>query len=287
MSASAVAAPVIDAPVTIMVAPNGARRTKADHANLPMTIAEIASEVARCAEAGASAAHVHVRDSDGVHILNADLYRDVTAAIAREAGSEIVVQATTEAVGHYKPHEQIAMVRDLKPRAVSVGLREVLPDEDAVTAAAEFYAWCHAEEIAVQHILYDAADLHGFLEFVRRGVIPGSRWSVLYVLGRYTTNQKSDPNSLREFLDVMDQAEERDAMTWMMCAFGEGETASAAAAMALGGHPRVGFENSLWAPDGALMSGNDAVVARIRLIADQLGRPATNREETLRVLGHP
>lgn len=279
--------PHVNAPVTIMVAPNGARRTKADHANLPMTIAEIAAEVARCSEAGASAAHVHVRDSDGAHILDADLYRDVTAAIAREAGSELVVQATTEAVGRYKAPEQIAMVRDLKPRAVSIGLREILPEEDAVRAGADFYAWCHGEEIAVQHILYDAADLLGFLEFVRRGVIPGDHWSVLYVLGRYTTNQESDPNSLRLFLDEMDREREHTVSTWMSCAFGHGETASATATMALGGHARVGFENSLWAPDGTLMSGNDAVVARARLIADQLGRPATNREETLRVLGHP
>ena len=278
---------LVNGPVTIMVAPNGARRTKADHLRLPMTIAEIAREVALCAEAGASAAHVHVRDTEGRHILDADLYREVTAAIAREAGPELIVQATTEAVGRYAPQEQIAMVRDLKPRAVSVGLREVLPDEDTVAAAADFYAWCVREEIAIQHILYDAADLHGFLEFVRRGVIPGTRWSVLYVLGRYTTNQESNPNSLREFLDVMDQAEERSFMTWTMCAFGCGETASAAAAMALGGHARVGFENSLWAPDGTVMSGNDAVVARARSIADLLARPATDRAETLRVLGRP
>ncbi len=274
-------------PVTIMVAPNGARRTKADHPRLPITIAETAREVARCADAGASAVHVHVRDAEGVHVLDADLYRDVTAAIAREAGTDIVVQATTEAVGRYSPQQQIAMVRDLKPEAVSVGLREVLPSEDLVPAAADFYAWCFAERIAVQHILYDLGDLHAFLEFVRRGVIPGSHWSVLYVLGRYTTNQESDPNTLRTFLDVMDTAEERHSTAWTICAFGRGETTSATAAMAMGGHARVGFENSLWGPDGSLMSGNDAVVVRARSIADLLGRPSTDREQTLRVLGAP
>ncbi|AXS40476.1 3-keto-5-aminohexanoate cleavage protein [Breoghania sp. L-A4] len=274
-------------PVMIMVAPNGARRTKADHPNLPMTAAEIARDVARCADAGASAVHVHVRDAEGVHVLDADLYRDVTAAITREAGPGIVVQATTEAVGRYAPQEQIAMVRALKPEAVSVGLREVLPDEESVAAAADFYGWCLAEQIAVQHILYDAADLHAFLEFVRRGVIPGGHWSVLFVLGRYTANQESDPNALRAFLDVMDTAEERRATAWSICAFGRGETASVTAAIAMGGHARVGFENSLWAPDGTMTRGNDAAVARIRSIAELLGRPVTDREQTLRVLGFP
>lgn len=275
----------MSAPVTIMVAPNGARRTKADHPALPMTVEEVAAEVARCAEAGASAAHVHVRDKEGRHILDAELYRAVTAAIAREAGSELVVQATTEAVGRYSAAEQRALVRELRPRAVSIALREMIPDEDAVAAGADFYAWCRGEEIAVQHIVYDAGDFVRFLELLKRGVVPGERWSVLFVLGRYTANQESDPNSLREFLDALDAAEQRDAITWMTCAFGRGETASILATMALGGSARVGFENSLWAPDGSVMSGNAAVVARARSAADILGRARTGREETLRALG--
>ena len=48
-------------PLVVMVAPNGARRTKADHANLAITPTEIADEAARCARAGASVLHVPVR----------------------------------------------------------------------------------------------------------------------------------------------------------------------------------------------------------------------------------
>jgi 3-keto-5-aminohexanoate cleavage enzyme len=57
-------------PLVVMVAPNGARRTKADHAKLPITPAEIAAEAARCAEAGASILHLHVRADDGGHTLD-------------------------------------------------------------------------------------------------------------------------------------------------------------------------------------------------------------------------
>ena len=35
-------------PLVVMVAPNGARRTKADHLNLPLTPAEIAREAELC-----------------------------------------------------------------------------------------------------------------------------------------------------------------------------------------------------------------------------------------------
>lgn len=274
-------------PLTIMVAPNGARRMKADHSELPITIDETARDVARCAEAGASAAHVHVRDREGRHVLDADLYREVAARIHREAGTEMVVQATTEAVGLYSAEQQIAMVRDLKPRAVSVGMREILSDEASETPGADFYDWAVREEIAVQHILYDAEDFERFLGYARRGIIAGDRWSLLFVLGRYTVNQESDPNALREFLEVMDKAEERDRLTWMMCAFGRGETASAAAAMALGGHVRVGFENSLWTPDNVLRADNAESVDNARRCADILCREKSDRETTLDILGRP
>ena len=42
--------------------------------------------------------HVHVRDANGAHILDADAYRDVTREIRREAGADVIVQITTEVV---------------------------------------------------------------------------------------------------------------------------------------------------------------------------------------------
>jgi uncharacterized protein (DUF849 family) len=59
----------------VMVAPNGARRTKADHPHLPLTPAVIAREAELCAAAGATVLHVHVRDQDGRHSLDPTLYR--------------------------------------------------------------------------------------------------------------------------------------------------------------------------------------------------------------------
>lgn len=272
-------------PLVLMVAPNGARRTKQDHPELPVTIAETTRTVAACASTGASAAHVHVRDAQGRHVLDAEAYRTLCAAIGKETPQDFVCQITTEAVGRYSPAEQMAVVRDVRPRAVSIGLRELAPDEADVTAAADFYAWCYREEIAVQHILYDTVDLTRFIDLVARGDIAGDRHSVLFVLGRYTTNQESDASMLLPFLKKVDEAGRADALDWMICAFGRGETAAAAAAMALGGHVRLGFENSLWAPDGSLRADNVETVAGGRAIAEALARPPAGPQETLRVLG--
>ena len=55
----------------IMVAPNGARRTIADHPAIPVTIKEIVTTAASCYEAGAGAMHFHVRDNEQQHVLDA------------------------------------------------------------------------------------------------------------------------------------------------------------------------------------------------------------------------
>ncbi len=115
----------------IMVAPNGARRGKADHPALPLTAAELAADAKACALAGAAAIHLHVRDAAGGHALDPGLYRAATAAVRAAAGPDLVVQITTEAVGRFSPAEQMACVRALTPEAVSIALRELVPDEPA------------------------------------------------------------------------------------------------------------------------------------------------------------
>lgn len=116
-------------PFVIAVAPNGARRGKINHPRLPIAIAEIAAEAARCREMGAAMLHLHVRDSSGRHTLDADLYAEAIAAVRRAAGADLIVQITTEAVGVYSPQEQMAVVDALAPEAFSAALRELLPDE--------------------------------------------------------------------------------------------------------------------------------------------------------------
>lgn len=272
-------------PRVIMVAPNGARRTAADHPALPMTLDDLARTAAACAEAGAQAIHAHVRDAAGKHVLDAGLYTDLLARVRREAGADFIAQITTEAVNRYAPPEQMAVVRAVHPRAVSCALKEIMPDEADEHEAATFYAWLHTEAIAVQHILYSADEVRRFAALARRGLIPGDRYGVLFVLGRYTTNQQSAPTDLLPFIAALDETGLVGTTQWMVCGFGQGETAALTAALALGGHARVGFENSLWHADGTVATDNAQRVAVIEGIAATLARPRADPAMALAVLG--
>jgi uncharacterized protein (DUF849 family) len=263
-------------PLVVMVAPNGARRTKADHAKLPITPAEIATEAARCAEAGASVLHLHVRADVGRHSLDPARYRAAIDAVRQKLGGRMVIQITTEAVGRFGPAKQMALVRALRPEAVSLALAELIPDDGATDHAAAFLAWLRHERIAPQYILYQPDEVTRFHELRRRGVIPQRRPFVLFVLGRYGDATEAQPRDLLPFLAAHDAD-----CPWAVCAFARREAACVLTAAGLGGHVRVGFENNLWLADGSLAASNaelvEPVTAGARLLGREVADIATTR----------
>ncbi len=281
MTAIAPAEALLWPPLVIANAPNGATRTKADHPALPMTATELARNAAEIVEAGAALIHIHVRDAEGRHLLDADAYREATAAIRQEVGDRLVVQATSEAAGRYTAPEQIAVVRALRPEAVSLALREIIPDETHEAAAADFFAWLRRERVLVQIILYSAEEVLRYQALKARGVLGEGEGEdfPLFVLGRYTSGQVSTPADLVPFL----AAAGTPPRLWAMCAFGPKENACATVAAGLGGHVRVGFENNLFAPDGTMADNNAAQVRRAAEGARLLNRPLATAD-TLRGL---
>lgn len=249
--------------VAIAVAPNGGRRTKADHPALPITPDELADVAAASLDAGAAMIHVHVRDRDGHHLLDAEVYRAATAAIRASVGDRLVLQITSEALGLYRPEEQMRVVLETQPEAVSLALRELVPDPMHEAGFAAFLETLRVEKVTPQIILYTPEEASYLAALTGRGLIPFDNLPVLYVLGRYAVGQTSRPADLLPFLAPGIPA----ARHWMVCAFGGQEAACVTTAALLGGHARVGFENNLFLPDGTLASGNqDLVVATRRAI---------------------
>ncbi|WP_029005266.1 3-keto-5-aminohexanoate cleavage protein [Azorhizobium doebereinerae] len=266
-------------PILIMSAINGARRTKADHPALPMSAADIATESLRCAAAGASAIHLHVRDDEGRHSLDAGRYAEAIAEIRHRGAGDLILQVTTEAVGLYRPEEQMALVRTLRPEAFSVAVRELFSDPTLAGEVAAFLAACAGDGMAVQYILYDAADVQRFDHLAEAGAIPLANAAQLFVLGRYGDGPPSTPAAILGFL-----AARRHTPDWSVCAFGPTESACCMAAALLGGDVRMGFENNLHLPDGQVAPDNAALVAHFAGAAQALGlRPLSLPEARARL----
>ena len=243
----------------ITVAPNGVRPRKRDHACLPVTLPEIV-RTARCTHAaGAAMMHLHVRDADERHVLDAGLFRESCQAV-REAVPGMAVQVTTEAAGRYDAAEQRRFAREALDfaDAVSFSVAEMFAD-DAGGAASAFYREAHGRGVPVQHIVYRARDTRLLATLVRTGLIPEARPQALFVLGRDTGH--AAPGDILPFLKLTRGLD----LDWAACAFGPRETACLAQAARLGGKVRVGFENNWINADGTVAASNAERVREVAL----------------------
>jgi uncharacterized protein (DUF849 family) len=253
-----------------MVAPNGARKTHADHRALPVSIAATVDEAARCHAAGACALHAHVRGERDEHVLDAALYRELLQQLAAKV-PEMLVQVTSEAVGIYTPAQQVECIRAVKPEMASMALREITFDFGDSEYARDFFAWCDENRVHVQHIVYSADELLRFLDYRAGGVIPAGHRCVLFVLGRYSVDFQSHPADLDPFL-----RHDLDGLDWFVCAFGHREQQCVLAAVNAGGHARIGFENNLYLPDGSLAENTaELVTSLVAALESRDCRPAS------------
>lgn len=275
------------ADLAIMVAPNGARKGPANHPNLPVTVEATVKDALECQTAGAQAIHLHVRDDQGKHTLDASRYLAATDAVRKAAGPDFPIQITTEAVGMFKPHEQIAVVKAVKPEAVSIATKELIPGASEEAAAAELYRWAYDNKIAVQHIVYAPKEFDHLLDLMKRGIVPGERHSVIFPLGRYASDQESDPAELVPFVARVQDNGGAARFDWWTCAFGASETASLVATAALGGHCRIGFENSFINSDGSRAASNAERIKDLRAGLHSIRRTRSSRADIMRVLGRP
>jgi uncharacterized protein (DUF849 family) len=245
------------APLIVIAAPNGARLDKQGHPAVPLTSAEIAAAAVDLAECGVSVLHLHVRDDRGEHVLDAERYREAQAAIRDRVGDRLVVQVTTEAVGRYDRRQQMALVRELQPEAVSLALRELCPDRGAEAEAGAFFRELVERRIWPQYILYSADEVVRFERLRQQGFFGVERPFTLFVLGRYSDALEGDPAELDAFLAAF----EPGVFPWAICCFGPAEAEAVRRAASLGGHVRIGFENNRLLPDGTVARDNAELVA--------------------------
>ncbi|WP_319497462.1 3-keto-5-aminohexanoate cleavage protein [uncultured Cohaesibacter sp.] len=255
----------------IMIAPNGARKGKADHPALPVTIEETVATAIACQKAGADGIHAHVRDADGRHSLDAGLYRELLAELTRQT-PDLYAQITTEAVGQYSPSEQRAVVEAVAPSAVSISVREMLSDGETPDIR-RFYHEQAEKGVAIQHILYSREEVELLTDLCQRSIIPHGALQLLFVLGRYTEGQVSSPEDLLPFVSGKQrlEAQLQTTVDWACCAFGARENACLLKAESLGGKVRIGFENNMLNADGSLANDNaERVSDLIRSRAERL-----------------
>ena len=281
-------------PLLIASAPNGAHKTREEHHQLPVTTAQLADTAAAVLAAGAQMIHLHVRDAHGKHTLDAGAYQAAIEAIRAKAGDDLFIQITSEAAGVYDSEQQRRAMyavntaaAGVSPDGVSLALRELIRAPEDVAPAGELFHHLAGRGVLAQYILFSIDDIARYGALLKQGVIPpldhSAGHSILLVVGRYGA-QPSTPDTLRRMLEALRGCTNQPP-SWMVCAFGEHEFDCLLEAVKLGGHVRVGFENSLLLRTGQVAADNRQLVTQLVEAGNPDGRPLADIHQARKFLG--
>lgn len=262
----------------ITVALTGNVPTKEMNPNLPVTPEEIAEDVAACANAGASLFHVHARDAEQKPTLDLDAYRRIVSAIKKKA-PEVILQLSTGARAGTDAEARANPVRLLPEMASFTTGSNNLPGIVYANSpqflehlAAVFRDTGVKPEIEV----FEAGMISNALFLHRKGYIEAPL-HFDFVLGA----PGAMPAGARSLVFLSEGIP--PGATWSVAGIGRAQIPMAAAAVVMGGHVRVGLEDSLKMPDGSPAS-NIRLVEKVVAIAREVGRGIASPDEARRIL---
>lgn len=269
-------------PVVVTVAPVGAEVTRADNPALPHTPAEIAADVAACAEAGASVCHLHVREEDGAPSSRRELFEEAIALIREQ--TPIVTMVSTGGAVWMSIDERITGL-EARPDLAGVETGSMnFGEEPFVTVPADARRVVErATELGIglEAEMFDVGHVVAAVRMVERGELPPPLRANL-VFG-VPGGVDAGPEALAAMLRPL------AARThWSITAVGRHQRRMLALAVLHGaGGIRVGFEDGVYLRRGVLAGANAELVADACELVRTLGRRPATIDEARELLACP
>jgi uncharacterized protein (DUF849 family) len=253
----------------ITVAPTGAETAKSDAPGLPVTLDELVATARGCAAAGAAVIHVHIRDESGESTLDLSRLRDTVVAL--RAATDLVVQLSTGGAVGDSEDARLAVL-DAAPDAASLTCGTVnFGDEVFVNRwpfMVELYRRMQERETVPEFEIFDlgqVASLHRLLDGY--GAPFGGHVHCDFVMGV----PGGMPGTAAAL--VAAAAALPPGATFSATGVGRTTMSVALAALAVGGHLRVGMEDTLTYAPGEAVRDNAQLVKRVAQLATVAGRP--------------
>ena len=292
--------------VIITCAVTGAIHTPSMSPYLPVTPSEIAEAAIGAAEAGAAIIHLHARDPEtGKPDQTPEAFARFLPRIKQ--ATDAVVNLTTGGAPHMTVAERVRPALAFKPEVASLNMgsmnfglfpmlgrwksfkhsweREALENSRDLVFRNTFkdiefvLQSCVENDTRFEFECYDASHLYNLAHFLERGLVrpPLLIQTVFGILGGIG----SHPEDVAHMKRTADRLF-GDIYHWSVLGAGRNQMSIAAMAAAMGGHVRVGLEDSLWDGPGNLATSSAVQVRRVRSIVEALGlaiaAPADARE---------
>jgi len=265
----------------ITVAPTGAESEKSAVPALPVTLDELVTTAKECQAAGAAVVHVHIRDDDARPTLDLSRLKDTVAAL-RE-GTGLIVQLSTGGAVTDSFDSRLAVL-DAAPDACSLTCGTVNFGEDVFHNPYPFIRdlYARTQELGVvpEFELFDfghIATLHRLL--AGHGAPHGGHVHCDLVMG-VPGGMPGDAATLTQAVSALPEG-----ATWSATGIGRATLPVMFAALAAGGHLRVGMEDTVTFAKGRPVSGNAELVERAATLAGLAQRPPMGPEQARAMLG--
>lgn len=259
----------------------GAEVTKEQNPAVPYTVAEIAREARLSYEAGAAVIHLHVREDDGTPTQRKERFEECIAAIKAECPDVIILPTTGGAVG--MSAEERLTATELYPEIATLDCGTCNFGDDIfvndMTMLRAFGKRMIENHIKPEFECFERGHLDTAIRLAEKGLAPGHPMQVNLVLGV----PGCTPATVEDLVYLVGRLP-KDA-TWTVTGVGRGAFPMAAAAIAMGGNVRVGFEDNIYLEKGVKAASNGELVAKVVRLARELGRPIATPAEARKILG--
>lgn len=274
-------------PLIINLAPTGMVPMPRDNAHLPVTADAIGRDVSACRALGAAIVHLHARDAEGRPTSHPDAYRELITHVRQQAPDLVVCVSTSGRT--FGEFDQRAAVLDLdgdvKPEMASLTLGSMnFPTQASVNEPSmiERLARRMQERGIVPEL--EVFDL-GMLDYARylldRQILRPPCYVNILLGSRGTL--AATPINLVTMVQALPAG-----TTWAATGIGRFQFAVNAMAVTMGGHVRVGLEDSLYMDaDKRRLASNPSLVERIAGLARAAERAVAPPDQARQLIGLP
>ena len=271
-------------PLIISVALTGAGVKKSSTPHVPITPEEIAEDVVKCAKAGASIGHIHVRDDDGNKSMSLDKFKktvELTRKMCSENNVDILLNLTTSG-GSYVDEERLAPLYELKPDICSFDAGSInwgtIIFENHPRFLEKLCVATQELNIKPEIEIFDGGFIRIAEMYINKGMIKGPA-HFQFVLGA----PGGLDGTMKNLLFLHDMLPK--GSTWSVTGIGKTHMPMLLSAIALGADGvRVGLEDNILMQKGILAT-NESLVTRAVDLCRLVGRPIATAEETRKLLG--
>ena len=283
--------------VIITAAITGQGATPVMSPYLPLSPQQIADDAVKAWEAGAAIVHVHARKPEtGEPTPSLDIFREIVTDIKKRC--DVVINITTGGAG--TPDERIKVVPEFKPEMATLNCgslsgtaiqvyermkdqiqydwekkflqREEFIFENTYKMMREYSQACRENNTRPEIEIWDIGQISAVRFMIDRGYID-TPVHLQFVMGALS----GMPATISTLVFVYQRARETlGDFSWSVAAVGRDQIPVGAATLAMGGHVRVGLEDSLYAGYGRLARSSAEQVEKIVKIAAEMSiKPAT------------